>query len=75
MSGNVWEWVSDCRNGSYSGAPTDGSSWEDGDCGVRVLRGGSVLNDSNDLHSAIRIRNFTDDRSNVVGFRLLRTLP
>ena len=34
LHGNVWEWVEDCYvNGSYSGAPTDGSAhWERGDC-------------------------------------------
>ena len=39
--GNVWEWVQDCWNDSYRGAPSDGSAWERGDCGRRVLRGGS----------------------------------
>ena len=28
MHGNVWEWVEDCWNDSYVGAPTDGSAWE-----------------------------------------------
>ena len=41
MHGNVWEWVQDCWNGNYRGAPTDGSAWESGDCSERVLRGGS----------------------------------
>lgn len=43
-SGNVWEWAADCAHKSYSGAPTDGSSWLDangGDCSYRVIRGGS----------------------------------
>ena len=39
--GNVWEWTVDCWNDEYSGAPTDGSAWDVGDCSVRVLRGGS----------------------------------
>jgi formylglycine-generating enzyme required for sulfatase activity len=26
MLGNVWEWMQDCWNENYSGAPTDGSS-------------------------------------------------
>ena len=41
MHGNVWEWVEDCYNASYEGAPTDGTAWASGDCGRRVLRGGS----------------------------------
>ena len=41
MHGNVHEWVQDCWNDSYVGAPVDGSSWESGDCGQRVGRGGS----------------------------------
>ena len=41
MHGNVWEWVEDCWNGSYAGAPTDGSAWRSGECEQRVLRGGS----------------------------------
>ena len=41
MHGNVWEWVEDCWNGNYRGAPSDGNAWMDGDCDIRVLRGGS----------------------------------
>ena len=41
MSGNVWEWVADCWNDSYLGAPDDGSAWGVGNCVKRVLRGGS----------------------------------
>ena len=41
MHGNVWEWVQDCWNGSYSGAPSNGGAWQQGDCSRRVLRGGS----------------------------------
>ena len=41
MHGNVWEWVRDCWNGSYAGAPVDGSAWLSGNCSGRVLRGGS----------------------------------
>ena len=41
MNGNLWEWVEDCYNNSFSGAPTDGSAWLAGNCGSHVLRGGS----------------------------------
>ena len=42
MSGNVWEWVQDCWQDSYEGAPDDGSAWGAGEeCKSRVFRGGS----------------------------------
>ncbi len=40
-AGNVWEWVRDCWNGNYTGAPSDASAWLSGDCDSRVIRGGS----------------------------------
>ena len=75
MSGNVWEWVQDCWNESYQGAPSDGSAWTSGNCGQRVLRGGSWFNYPSYLRSAIRYWNDTGFRYNdVVGFRVARTL-
>ena len=74
MHGNVWERVQDCWNGSYNGAPSDGSAWTIGDCGRRVLRGGSWINYPRDLRSAYRIRISTGFRSNYLGFRVARTL-
>ena len=41
MHGNVWEWVQDCWNDSYKGAPTDGSAWTQRRLRRRVIRGGS----------------------------------
>ena len=37
VHGNVWEWVQDCWNESYAGAPSDGRAWTTGDCGRRAL--------------------------------------
>ena len=54
MHGNVWEWVQDCSNDSYVGAPTDGSAWTSGDCGRRVIRGGSWFHLPGLLRSANR---------------------
>ena len=42
MHGNVWEWVADCWHENYARAPRDGTAWTSGgNCGRRVLRGGS----------------------------------
>ena len=74
MHGNVWEWVEDCLNGSYAGAPSDGLAWRSGECGVRVLRGGSWIGNPTDLRSAYRDWFDTGYRSYVIGFRVARTL-
>ena len=52
--GNVLEWTQDCLNDSYTGAPGDGRAWETGECGRRVLRGGSWFSKSKYLRSAYR---------------------
>ena len=59
MVGNVWEWTSDC--------------WE-GDCGRRVLRGGSWVVDAEFLRLGARLRDATAVRGISVGFRVSRTL-
>ena len=70
MHGNVWEWVQDCWNGSYKGAPTDGSAWTNGDCSGRVFRGGSRGNKPWSLRSANRSGFSRSYGVNPVGFRL-----
>ena len=77
MSGNVWEWVEDCWHDNYEGAPTDGSAWEDtskGDCGQRVLRGGSWFTDPVDLRASFRFRVNPDTRNILLGFRLVQDM-
>ena len=74
VHGNVWEWVEDCWNVSYAGAPRDGSAWTSGDCGQRVLRGASWNGYPRYLRSANRLRNTTDYRYYFFGFRVARTL-
>ena len=54
MHSNVWEWVQDCWNDSYAGAPSDGSAWKSGNCGLRVIRGGSWNYTPWNLRSALR---------------------
>ena len=75
VHGNVWEWVEDCWHGSYRGAPSDGRAWTvGGDCGRRVLRGGSWLYAPRYLRSAARSGGSTGLRRSLAGFRVARTL-
>jgi formylglycine-generating enzyme required for sulfatase activity len=75
MVGNVWEWVEDCLNENYQGAPANGSAWiEGGNCKNRVVRGGSWQNTPDNLRSAARLGPTLGFRDNVLGFRIARTL-
>jgi formylglycine-generating enzyme required for sulfatase activity len=65
MSGNVWEWVQDCYLIEVG---------ED-KCGQRVIRGGSWNLIPEFLRASNRTRNFADDRSYILGFRLAQDLP
>jgi len=73
MIGNVYEWTEDCWNDNYNGAPTDGSTWQYGDCQKRVLRGGSWRIDPRNARSANRGMVNSDDRVDGSGFRVART--
>ena len=73
VHGNVWEWVQDCWNDSYAGAPGDGSAWESGECSLRVLRGGSWYDNPRVLRAALRYGIGTGNRFNYIGFRVART--
>ena len=70
MHGNVWEWVHDCWNDSYVGAPTDGSAWTQGGCGQRVARSAAWLNTLGGLRSANRSGDTRSGRFSGQGFRL-----
>jgi formylglycine-generating enzyme required for sulfatase activity len=74
-AGNAAEWVEDCWNESYRGAPQDGSAWLTGQCRLRVLRGGSFANKANAVRPAARFRYDEDVRYYANGFRLVRDLP
>ncbi len=78
MHGNVFEWVEDCWHENYDGAPKDGRPWlqaNGGDCGLRVLRGGSWYDDRDLARSADRFRGFPYFRDNNIGFRVVFSSP
>lgn len=75
--GNVYEWTEDCGHGNYFDAPADGSPWLEaggGDCGNRILRGGSYNEAPDGLRAAFRIANAPGTRLSSLGFRVARTL-
>ena len=55
VHGNVYDWVEDCWNDNYDGAPSDGSAWTVGNCDGRVLRGGAFNRKPQNLRSAARL--------------------
>ena len=74
MSGNAWSWTEDCYADSYGGAPVDGSASAGGDCGRRVLRGGSWDIVPAVLRAALRFGYSAGLRYADDGFRVARTL-
>jgi formylglycine-generating enzyme required for sulfatase activity len=73
MHGNVWEWVEDCWNDRYTGAPSDGAIWREGDCGRNVRRGGSWIEHPRFIRSAFRYSGEPENGS-IVGFRVVRSI-
>ena len=73
MLGNAWEWNGDCWNGSYAGAPTDGSPWHVEDCKGRVLRGGAWVNKPWYVRAASRVAEPAAQRASDFGFRVVRS--
>lgn len=73
-AGNAAEWVEDCWNDNYVGAPANGSAWVTGQCRLRVLRGGSFDSQTAYTRSMARFRYDFDVRYYANGFRVVREL-
>jgi formylglycine-generating enzyme required for sulfatase activity len=73
VHGNVWEWCTDHWHSDYQQAPIDGSAWIDPNStnSTRVLRGGSWIDFPNSCRSACRLRGYTINYFNDVGFRVV----
>lgn len=74
MLGNVWERTEDCWTPHYEEAPANGAARMDGDCDLRVVRGGSWVNWPRFLRPAYRFRYSTTSRYEFVGLRVARNL-
>lgn len=70
MHGNVWEWVQDCFNPNFVGAPTDGRAWMSGDCSRHVQVGNSFHNGPTPVYE----RGGGQKANPTVGFRLAMDL-
>lgn len=73
--GNASEWVEDCFDGSYVGAPADGGPRTAKPCSGRVIRGGSWDVSPVDARFARRDFDVPSTRLDGSGFRVVRTLP
>jgi formylglycine-generating enzyme required for sulfatase activity len=72
MLGNVWEWVEDCWNQGYAGAPNTAAPRSTGTCEVRVFRGGAWNSKPASVRAAYRDRDTRDERHENLGFRVVR---
>jgi formylglycine-generating enzyme required for sulfatase activity len=72
MLGNAWEWVEDCWNEGYAGAPEQAVARLTGACNERAFRGGSWNSNPNTVRSAYRDRESKDERHDNLGFRVAR---
>jgi formylglycine-generating enzyme required for sulfatase activity len=68
LSGTVWEWCLNPYDRPDVVSVDQNDAW-------RVLRGGSWFYDSDYGRAAFRHRNLPGDRSDLIGFRLLRSVP
>jgi len=67
VHGNVWEWVEDCYQDSFSGGPVDGSAWITDPCKGRVVRGGSLSAPIDNSRSAARFIGIGETRTRDKG--------
>ena len=74
MLGNLREWVEDRHHASYAGAPSDGSAWQEADCGKRIVRGGSWIDGFQTTRAAYRHTFEGAHRSYQAGFRVVRDI-
>ena len=72
MSGNVWEWCEDFYDSNYYSRAPQNNPINTTVSVVRVLRGGSWLHNPGIVRSARRTGDLPDDRSNLIGFRVVR---
>jgi serine/threonine-protein kinase PpkA len=71
-AGNIAEWVLDCFQNHYVGAPTDSSPVLREQCPIRAVRGGSANDNYRSLYSHARKGVASSRRDPMIGFRVVR---
>ena len=74
MHGNAFEWVEDCWNKNFIGAPQSPIPWVGESCRYRVIKGGSWYYYSRMARSANRQKNLSQVKSYWLSFRLVREI-
>lgn len=74
VHGNVYDWVEDCWNDDYNGAPSDGSAWTSGNCNAHVLRGGAFSRAPQTARAAARLWFASPNRMIYMSVRVARTM-
>lgn len=70
-AGNVAEWVADCYQNHYLGAPSDGSAVYTDNCSSRVVRGGSMRSTSKQLYNYLRTEMKESSIQENIGIRVV----
>ncbi|MFN2309302.1 MAG: SUMF1/EgtB/PvdO family nonheme iron enzyme [Gammaproteobacteria bacterium] len=71
-AGNVAEWVQDCYQPNYEGAPSDGSARITVGCTRRAVRGGGFNSPASNLRITKRDQQLASTRADDLGFRVAR---
>lgn len=73
-AGNVAEWTADCYRDNYRGAAKNGRAYDQDNCPARVIRGGSMKDNAQDIAAFKRRFQPQHTLHEDVGIRLVREL-